>query len=73
MTDRTGQFFTEVNPMLILSQKPGEPIYLTLPDGRKVVLHLLAVGGDRVRIGIEAPRDVVILRDDAKKKEGSVT
>ena len=49
-------------------------LVLTRHDGQKIVLPALGVTftvvrieGDRVRIGIEAPRDVKILRDEHLK------
>ena len=49
--------------MLVLSRKIGE----TIEIGDNVVVTLVRLNGDRARIGIEAPRDVVITRPDAKK------
>jgi carbon storage regulator len=51
--------------MLVLSRKPGEKICI----GSDITLTVLEVKGNRVRIGIEAPNQVAILRrelDDAK-------
>ena len=44
--------------MLILSRKESERIYL----GDDVVLTIVRIHGDKVRIGVEAPSDVRILR-----------
>jgi len=44
--------------MLILSRKESERIYL----GDDVVLTIVRIQGDKVRIGVEAPSDVRILR-----------
>ncbi len=51
--------------MLVLSRKESQQIRL----GDSIVLTIVRLTGDRVRLGIEAPDDVVILRqelDDAK-------
>jgi len=50
---------------LILSRKPDEKIIIR-HDGREIVVTVTAVRGATVRLGIEAPGDVEIVRDDAK-------
>lgn len=47
--------------MLILTRHPGEAI--VLPD-LGVTIVVASVSGDRVRVGIDAPRDVRVFRDD---------
>ncbi|MBU6385012.1 MAG: carbon storage regulator [Planctomycetes bacterium] len=44
--------------MLILTRKESERIYL----GDDIVLTIVRVGTDKVRIGVEAPSDVRVLR-----------
>lgn len=44
--------------MLVLSRKESEKIML----GETIVLTIVRVTGDRVRLGIEAPDDMLILR-----------
>ncbi len=44
--------------MLVLSRKPGESIKL----GDQIEVIIIAVEGHRVRIGVNAPRDVRIMR-----------
>jgi len=46
--------------MLILSRKPGQRIII----GGGIVMHVTEVAGGKVRIGIEAPREVAILRGE---------
>jgi carbon storage regulator len=46
--------------MLVLSRKKGERIHL----GESIVLTVLRCQGSRVRLGIEAPEDMVILREE---------
>ena len=46
--------------MLVLSRKESEKIML----GDSVVLTIVRVSGDRVRLGIEAPSDMLILRKE---------
>ena len=46
--------------MLVISRKPGESLILS--DDIKITL--LSVSGDKVAIGIEAPRSVSIIREE---------
>ena len=46
--------------MLVLSRRPGESIMI----GHEVVLTVLEVRGDVVRIGIKAPRDLDVHREE---------
>jgi carbon storage regulator len=50
--------------MLVLSRKPGERISI----GPNVTVQVLDVQGSQVRIGIEAPRDVTILRSELREQ-----
>lgn len=46
--------------MLVLSRKEAQRIRL----GKDIVITVLRLGGDKVRLGIEAPRDMLVLRDE---------
>jgi carbon storage regulator len=46
--------------MLVLSRKPGESILI----GDNIEVKIIDVQGDQVKIGINAPRDVTILRKE---------
>ena len=46
--------------MLVLSRHPDEKIHI----GDHIVLTVVEVRGDRVRIGIEAPRDITVHRHE---------
>ncbi|HPM81381.1 MAG TPA: carbon storage regulator [Candidatus Anammoximicrobium sp.] len=48
--------------MLILSRKAGERIKL----GDSIILTVMGVSGDKVRVGIQAPANVLVLRDELK-------
>jgi carbon storage regulator len=51
--------------MLVLAVKPGEPIWI----GDDIVLFVSSVRSPhQVRIGIDAPKDVRILRDSVKER-----
>ncbi len=51
--------------MLVLSRKERERIRL----GDSIVVTIVRVSGDKVRIGIEAPPDVLVLRDELESRE----
>ena len=46
--------------MLLLSRKPGQALEI----GEAVEITLLEVRGDTIRLGIQAPRDVPVLRKE---------
>ena len=46
--------------MLVLSRKESERIRL----GDSIVVTVVRVAGDKVRLGIEAPADILVLRDE---------
>jgi len=46
--------------MLVLSRKAGERIHI----GNHVTLTVVSIKGNRVRLGIEAPQDCRIVRDE---------
>jgi carbon storage regulator len=49
--------------MLVLSRRATERIRL----GDSIVVTVVRVEGDRVRLGIEAPADVLVLRDELER------
>ncbi|QDV63259.1 carbon storage regulator [Crateriforma conspicua] len=49
--------------MLVLSRKVGEKLII----GDNIVLTLNKISGNRVAIGIEAPREVSIVRGELQK------
>ena len=46
--------------MLILTRKPGESLYI----GDDVKVFIVEIKGNQIRLGIEAPRDVRIYREE---------
>ncbi len=46
--------------MLVLSRRESERIKL----GDSIVVTVVRVAGDRVRLGIEAPADMLVLREE---------
>ncbi len=51
--------------MLILTRRPGE----TLMIGDDIEVTVLAVNGSQVRIGIKAPRDVAVDREELRNRK----
>jgi carbon storage regulator len=50
--------------MLVLSRRESERIRL----GDSIVVTVIRVVGDRVRLGIDAPSDVLVLRDELEAR-----
>jgi carbon storage regulator len=50
--------------MLVLTRKTSERILI----GKDIVIEVVECGRFKVKIGIEAPRDVEILREELTKK-----
>jgi len=51
--------------VLILNRQTGQSIKI----GEDIVIQVLSVRGGQVRIGIDAPKDVRVVRDNAKVKD----
>jgi len=51
--------------MLVLMRRPGESIHI----GSNIVVTLVALERNRARIGIEAPREVPIDREEIAEKK----
>ena len=52
--------------MLVLTRKAGEKIVIN----DNVVIEVLEIQGNRVRIGIQAPRGITILRQELLLEKG---
>jgi len=53
--------------MLVLSRRESERIKL----GDSIVVTVIHVSGDKVRLGIDAPPDVLVLREELEPHETS--
>lgn len=51
--------------MLVLSRKVEEKIIIN----SNIVVTVLSVSGDKVKIGIEAPKNVSVNREEVEKRE----
>jgi len=55
--------------MLVLSRKETQRIRL----GDSIVITVVRLGGDKVRLGIEAPKEMLVLRDELEPLESPVS
>lgn len=53
--------------MLVLSRKEGEKLVI----GDNIVLTINRIAGNRVAIGIEAPREVSIVRGELERRDSA--
>ncbi len=49
--------------MLILSRKPGESFFV----GNDIEITISEISGDRVKVVIDAPKEIVVLRKELKE------
>lgn len=52
--------------MLVLSRKQSQRIRL----GDSITVTVVRVSGDKVRLGIEAPPEMLVLRDELDRRDG---
>jgi carbon storage regulator len=57
----------EAKDMLILTRRPRQVVLV----GREIEIMVLDITGDRVRLGITAPREVKVQRQEAKPDAAS--
>ncbi len=55
--------------MLVLSRKKEEEIHI----GNGVVVRVIAISGDRVKLGLTAPKDVNIVRSELLKRNAEAS
>ena len=48
--------------MLVLTRRRGEWVHLLCPDGTEIRLVVVSAEGGAIRLGFDAPREVVIAR-----------
>ncbi len=54
--------------MLVLTVVAGSGLTMTLDNGELVRVKIVRVSGNKVRLGIDAPPDVDIVRDDVQRR-----
>jgi carbon storage regulator len=55
--------------MLCLSRKLGEVIHVGPPGPKQIVVTVLEITRSKVRLGIEAPRDMLVLRGELEDEK----
>ncbi len=50
--------------MLVLTRRPGESLFI----GDDVIVTVLGVNGGQVRIGIDAPKDIPVHREEVRER-----
>lgn len=53
--------------MLILTRRPGETIRI----GEDIWVQVIAVNGSQVRVGVQAPREIVVDREEIALKRAA--
>jgi carbon storage regulator len=52
--------------MLVLTRRVGESVQI----GADIEVHIISVEGNQIRIGVSAPKDVLVLRSELSDAEG---
>ena len=50
--------------MLVVTRRPGEAIVIELPTGELIEVVVLSVDANQIKLGIDAPDEVLILREE---------
>ena len=55
--------------MLVLTRRIGETLFFELPTGDRIEVAVLGNKGSQVRVGIEAPAEVNVVREEVRLRE----
>lgn len=55
--------------MLVLSRRPTEQVRI----GQEIMLTVVSIDGNKVRLGLDAPREIVIVRNELVVPETKLT
>ena len=55
--------------MLVLTRRRGEWVHPLCPDGTEIRLVVASAEGGAIRLGFDAPAEVAIVRDDARRRD----
>jgi carbon storage regulator CsrA len=62
----------ERDAMLVLTRRPGEKlVFGPMPDGTYIEVWVNSIRGDKVRLAVEAPKSVKIIRGELEPKKES--
>lgn len=56
--------------MLVIARKRGQSIILRQDGKADINLHIVSVDRGVIRVGVDAPKDVVILREEVRDRRG---
>jgi carbon storage regulator len=62
-------YYKRDTTMLILTRKPVETLDITLEDGRRIEVSVLGVAGNQVRLGVNAPKTIIVDRHEVTKRK----
>lgn len=54
----------EVSQVLVTTLRQGDTLVLTLPNGREIVLKAIEIRSGKLRLGVDADRDVRVRRGE---------
>jgi carbon storage regulator len=54
--------------MLTLTRRVGETLIIELPDGQEIRVTVTGLNGSQVRLGTEAPREILVSREEIRDK-----
>lgn len=55
--------------MLILSRTEGDDVFFILPDKSEIKISIVDIRANRIRLGIEAGKEVKIIRGEIRRQE----
>jgi len=55
--------------MLIITRRLNDSLICELPNGESIILKVVAIHGKQIRLGINAPNNVTVLRDNLRPHE----
>ena len=58
--------------MLVLTRRNGEALLMNDGDGLSIEITVLRISGNSVRLGINAPDSIFVLRDELEEQDAGV-
>ena len=50
--------------MLVITRRPGESVLIELPTGEQITVGIARVRGEQVRVAIDAPKHLPVVREE---------
>lgn len=54
--------------MLCIGRRNQQKVYIDCPNGQVIYIQVLELGGGKVRLGISAPREYVVDREEVRAR-----